>query len=45
LRIAVSGGVISPAIFDTLAILGKKATLARIERCLAMRQEAFGASH
>jgi glutamyl/glutaminyl-tRNA synthetase len=35
LRIAVSGGVVSPAIFDTLAILGKQSTLRRIERCLA----------
>jgi len=37
LRIAVSGGVVSPAIFDTLAILGKDSTLKRIERCLAHR--------
>src|SRR4029450_1655533 len=37
LRIAVSGGVVSPAIFDTLAILGKEATLNRIERCLTFR--------
>jgi glutamyl/glutaminyl-tRNA synthetase len=37
LRVAVSGGVVSPAIFDTLAILGKQATLKRIERCLASR--------
>ena len=34
LRIAVSGGTISPAIFDTLEILGKKSVLARVERCL-----------
>ena len=39
LRIAVSGGTISPAIFDTLAILGRQSVLARIERCLAMRQQ------
>jgi glutamyl/glutaminyl-tRNA synthetase len=37
LRIAVSGGTISPAIFDTLAILGKDSTLRRIERCLSLR--------
>lgn len=37
LRIAVSGGVVSPAIFDTLAILGRDSTLKRIERCLAHR--------
>lgn len=35
LRIAVTGGTVSPAIFDTLAILGKDRTLRRIERCLA----------
>jgi glutamyl-tRNA synthetase len=34
LRIAVSGGTVSPAIFDTLAILGRDAVLARIRRCL-----------
>jgi glutamyl-tRNA synthetase len=37
LRIAVSGGTVSPAIFDTLAILGKDSTLRRIDRCLASR--------
>ena len=37
LRIAVSGGTISPAIFDTLCILGRKSVLKRIERCLAHR--------
>jgi glutamyl-tRNA synthetase len=37
LRIAVSGGVISPAIFETLSILGQQSTLNRIERCLAHR--------
>lgn len=35
LRIAVTGGTVSPAIFDTLAILGRASTLARIERCTA----------
>ncbi|MHC4446610.1 MAG: glutamate--tRNA ligase [Planctomycetota bacterium] len=39
LRIAVSGGTISPAIFDTLAILGRQSVLNRIERCLATRQQ------
>jgi hypothetical protein len=33
----VSGGTVSPAIFDTLVILGRDATLRRIERCLASR--------
>ncbi len=36
LRIAVTGGTVSPAIFDTLAILGRDSTLARIERCVAV---------
>jgi glutamyl/glutaminyl-tRNA synthetase len=38
LRIAVSGGTISPAIFETLAILGRASVLARIGRCLAQRE-------
>ena len=37
LRIAVSGGTVSPAIFETLTILGKESTLRRIERCLEQR--------
>jgi len=37
LRIAVTGGTVSPAIFQTLEILGKDAVLARIEHCLADR--------
>jgi glutamyl/glutaminyl-tRNA synthetase len=36
LRVAVTGGTVSPPIFDTLAILGKEATLRRIDRCLAV---------
>ncbi len=36
LRVAVSGTTVSPPIDATLAILGKAATLARIERCLTM---------
>lgn len=35
LRVAVSGTTVSPPIFDTLAILGKQATVARVTRCLA----------
>jgi glutamyl-tRNA synthetase len=35
LRVAVSGGAVSPPIFDSLAFLGKTATLARVDRCLA----------
>ena len=39
LRIAVTGGTVSPAIFDTLKILGRNSTLARIERCLTQQDE------
>lgn len=35
LRIAVSGTTISPAIYETLAILGRDATLNRMRRCIA----------
>jgi glutamyl-tRNA synthetase len=35
LRVGVTGATVSPPIFDTLAILGKDATLRRIDRCLA----------
>jgi glutamyl-tRNA synthetase len=35
LRVAVSGGTVSPPIFDTLAILGKKSAVARVKRCVA----------
>ena len=34
LRVAVSGSTVSPPIFETLAILGRDSTLARIDRCL-----------
>ena len=36
IRVAVTGTTISPSIFDTLTILGKDKTLARIDRCVAM---------
>lgn len=36
LRLAVSGGSVSPPIFDTLAFLGQRRALARIDRCLAV---------
>jgi glutamyl/glutaminyl-tRNA synthetase len=36
LRVAVTGSTVSPAIHDTLAILGKASTLARIARCVAI---------
>jgi glutamyl-tRNA synthetase len=35
LRIAVSGGMVSPAIFDTLEVLGRESTLHRIDRAVA----------
>jgi len=37
LRIAVTGGPVSPAIFETLALLGRESVLNRIDRCLAHR--------
>lgn len=35
-RVAVSGSSVSPPIFDSLQLLGKARTLARIDRCLAL---------
>jgi glutamyl-tRNA synthetase len=37
IRVAVSGGTVSPAIFDTLLWLGKEVTLRRIRRALEYR--------
>lgn len=37
IRVAVTGTTISPAIFDTLLLLGRGKTLARIARCLELR--------
>ncbi len=37
IRVAVTGTTISPPIYDTLAVLGKNRTIARIHRCLAAR--------
>jgi glutamyl-tRNA synthetase len=37
LRVAVSGGTVSPAIYETLALLGKEKTLKRIRQCLGQR--------
>ncbi len=45
LRIAVSGSTVSPAIFETLAILGRKAVVNRITRCLASRQQFLDTSN
>jgi len=35
-RVAVTGGTVSPPIFDTLEVLGRDRTLARIARALQM---------
>ena len=45
LRIAVSGSTVSPAIFETLAILGREAVVNRITRCLANRQQFLDTSN
>jgi glutamyl-tRNA synthetase len=37
IRVAVTGTTVSPGIVDTLMILGRERTLARIDRCLALR--------
>ena len=38
-RVAVTGTTISPPIFDTLVLLGRDKTLARIDRCLKARTD------
>lgn len=43
IRVAVSGTTISPAIYDTLILLGKAKTIARIRQILTARPE-FGGS-
>jgi glutamyl-tRNA synthetase len=40
IRLAISGGPVSPPIFQSLAALGQKSTLHRIERCLKFAQES-----
>ena len=37
IRVAVTGATISPPIYDTLELLGREKTLARIDRCLGMK--------
>jgi glutamyl-tRNA synthetase len=37
IRVAVTGTTVSPGIVDTLLILGRERTLARVDRCLALR--------
>ncbi len=43
-RIAISGGPVSPPIYDTLVILGKTSSIRRIERCLENRETICPAS-
>jgi glutamyl-tRNA synthetase len=38
IRVAVSGGTVSPPIDVTLEVLGREVTLARLERALAYAQ-------
>jgi glutamyl-tRNA synthetase len=38
IRVAVSGGTISPAIYETLVLLGKARTLSRVRRALGLRE-------
>jgi glutamyl-tRNA synthetase len=40
IRVAVSGTTISPAIYDTLVLLGKAKTLNRVRRCLKEQSES-----
>jgi len=40
LRIAATGGTVSPPIFDTLAILGKESVTVRLQRCIASLHDA-----
>ena len=36
LRVAVTGSTVSPGLGETLALLGRERTIARVERCLAV---------
>jgi glutamyl-tRNA synthetase len=36
LRVAISGGTVSPPIFESLEFLGKDRTMTRVERCLSV---------
>jgi glutamyl-tRNA synthetase len=35
IRVAVTGSTVSPPLGETLAVIGKQGTLARIHRCIA----------
>lgn len=41
IRVALSGGTISPPIFQSLEFLGRDRTLSRIERCLKMTESGL----
>ncbi len=43
LRVALTGGTVSPGIFESVALLGREETLARIDRALAARLSCTGA--
>jgi len=34
-RVALTGGTVSPGIFEVMAVLGRERTLARLDRALA----------
>jgi len=40
LRVAATGTTVSPGIGDTLELLGRDKTLARIERCLSTAESS-----
>ncbi|MCG3130601.1 MAG: Glutamate--tRNA ligase [Phycisphaerae bacterium] len=40
LRVAITGMTVSPPIQDSLSLLGKAATCARVRRCLSLRESA-----
>ena len=42
LRVAVTGSTVSPGLGETLALLGRERTIARIERCLKAEHAASG---
>lgn len=43
LRVAVTGGPVSPPLGQTLAIIGKDAAVARIDRCVAEAEQSLSA--
>ncbi|MBF0136290.1 MAG: glutamate--tRNA ligase [Magnetococcales bacterium] len=44
-RIAITGGDVSPSVFEILALLGQKETLARLDSCLVFYKAMFKARH